>query len=438
MYEIIIGRSDKDKEKFGTKGTIFIGKHYVRMGQTTSLSNPILMDVIRSHVIFVCGKRGSGKSFSMGVIAEGMCLLPQEVSNNLAIVILDTMGIYWTMKFKNEKEKDILKEWDIEPQALPVRVFTPKGYFKQYLERGVPTDYPFSIRPSELDSIDWCRTFGVSENDALGVFIEKIINELKEKNADYSLDDITNKIKEDNDTDRIIKAAAENRFSNAKEWGLFDKEGTRMSDLVKRGSITIIDTSCYVTTPGAKDIRSLVIGLVAEKMFVERLVARKREELEDVKRVVEYEEETQEEKEVPLIWLIIDEAHEFLPNDRETVASAPLITILREGREPGISLILASQQPGKIHTDVMTQSDIVIAHRLTAKIDTDALKTLMQSYMRQGLDRELDNLPRVAGAAIILDDMNERLYQMKIRPRITWHGGSAPTAIKETRKVYEI
>ena len=61
MYDIVVGRNIKDKEKFGSKGTIFLGKSFVKMGRTTSLSNNILLDVIRSHVIFVCGKRGGGK-----------------------------------------------------------------------------------------------------------------------------------------------------------------------------------------------------------------------------------------------------------------------------------------------------------------------------------------------------------------------------------------
>src|SRR3989338_8393022 len=61
MYDIIIGRSEADKEKYGTQGTIFLGRHYVKMGQTTSLSNNVYVDVSNSHVVFVVGKRGSGK-----------------------------------------------------------------------------------------------------------------------------------------------------------------------------------------------------------------------------------------------------------------------------------------------------------------------------------------------------------------------------------------
>ena len=110
---------------------------------------------------------------------------------------------------------------------------------------------------------------------------------------------------------------------------------------------------------------------------------------------------------------------------------------MREGRQPGISLILATQQPGKIHTDVMTQSDIVISHRLTARIDVDALATLMQSYMREGLDKQLNVLPETNGAALVFDDTNERLFPIQTRPRITWHGGSSPSAIPEKKKLFE-
>ena len=91
MYEIIIGRNEEDRRKFGSAAMFHLGKHYVKMGQTTSLSNDIYMDVARSHVVFVIGKRGTGKSFSMGVIAEGISTLPEEVSSNIALIMLDTM-----------------------------------------------------------------------------------------------------------------------------------------------------------------------------------------------------------------------------------------------------------------------------------------------------------------------------------------------------------
>ena len=438
MYDIIIGRSEKDKEKYGTGGAVFLGKHYVKMGQTTSLSNNIFMDISKSHVVFVCGKRGSGKSYTMGAIAEGMVDLPPEIKQNLSIVMLDTMGIYWTMKYPNEKEADLLKEWGLESKGLDVKIYTPAGYFKKYKEEGVPTDFPFSIKPSELDASDWCITFDLDISSEHGVLIERTINDFKEKDVDFDVDDIIKAVQKDGRSEQKIKDAVENRFIATEGWGIFSKEGTPLRDLVKGGQITVLDVGCYATIPGTQGLRALVIGLVAEKLFVQRMIARKNEELQSIKETTHFMGEKAAIKQSePLVWLVIDEAHEFLPNEGSTVATHPLIILLREGRQPGISLILASQQPGKIHTDVMTQSDIVIAHRITAKVDIDALGMLMQSYMREGLDKQLNVLPRLKGSAIVFDDMNERMYSMRVRPRFTWHGGDAPSAIHDIKKVFE-
>ena len=436
MYDIIIGRNEEDRKKFGTEGTILIGKHYVKMGQTTSLSNKILMDVTRSHVVFICGKRGSGKSYTMGVIAEGMSDLPNEIKENVAIVMLDTMGIYWTMKYPNKKDEKLLKEWGMEGKGLDVHIYTPKGYYKSYKEEGIPTDFPFSIKPSELEASDWCMSFELDINSEIGVTIERTINDLKEEAPKYDMDDIIAKVKEEKDVPNDVKEAIENRFLSAKKWGLFDKEGTPIQDLVKGGQVTVLDVSCYATIPGAANIRALVIGLVSEKLFLDRMIARKKEEHDAIKKSTTLLEKKEEKKKEPLVWLIIDEAHEFLPNEGETTATKPLITILREGRQPGISLILASQQPGKINTDVMTQSDIVISHRITANYDVKALGMLMQSYMRDGLDKQLNYLPRIQGSAIIFDDSNEKMYPMRVRPRITWHGGESPNALKKKKEVF--
>jgi len=383
MYEIVIGRSQKDKETLHTKGSIFLGRHYVTMGQTTSLSNDIFMDVSRSHIVFIAGKRGSGKSYTMGVMAEGMSSLPQEISQNISVIILDTMGIYWTMKYANKKDELLLKKWGLHSTALNVDVYTPTGYYNQYKERGIPTDFPFSIKPSELAPSDWALTFGIDKMSPAGILIERVLHNLQEL-GDYSIEDIITAIRQDEKSPQETKDAAENLFTASLNWGLFSDKGTSIRELVSGGKVTIIDVSCYTTIPGASGIRALVIGLIAEKLFIERMIARKNEESQSINAALHYfrEEDKLKKLKLPMVWLIIDEAHEFLPNKGKTTATDSLITILREGREPGISLILATQQPGKIHTDVITQSDIVIAHRLTAKLDVDSLGMLTQSYMQ--------------------------------------------------------
>ena len=133
--------------------------------------------------------------------------------------------------------------------------------------------------------------------------------------------------------------------------------------------------------------------------------------------------------------IVVHNCHEFLPKEGKTLASDALIQVLREGRQPGVSLIAASQQPGMIHNDMITQTDIVIAHRLTAKRDIAALNAMMQSYTGADIRKYLNALPNLKGSALILDDNSERLYPIRVRPRLSWHGGEAPRAVRPEKNI---
>ncbi len=438
VYEIVLGREKKDQDKYGTEGAILLGKHYVKMGAVTSLSQPVYLDLNKAHVVFVCGKRGSGKSYCMGGIAEGISLLPEKMKNKLSVILLDTMGIYWTMKYPNHRDQDLLKEWGFEGKAIDIKIYTPIGFFKKWKEQGIPTDVPFALNPAELSPEDWNLAFELQTTDPVAVFIERAILEMKKSSSNYDLPDIVAFIDNDKSEELRVRQAAKNRFIAVEGWGLFSPNATPLKDLAAAGQITILDLSAYAVMPSGWRIKHLVMGLVCMKLFTERMKARKEEEYAAVHQAEHYLlEETAEPKgsEMPICWVMIDEAHEFLPNTGKTASSDALITLLREGRQPGIALVMATQQPGKIHTDAMTQSDIILAHRLTAKIDTDALGSLLQSYLRTGLDKELENLPRVPGACIAVDDVNEHMYPMRIRPRLSWHGGGAPGVIEEKKGI---
>jgi len=436
-FEIVVGRSKKDVEKYGRKGTIFLGKQYVQMGAVRSLANEVYLDVASSHVIFVCGKRGGGKSYTMGVMAEGVANLPEEIKKNLSVIMLDTMGVYWTMKYPNQQGIELLKEWGLEAKALDVKIFTPTGFYEKYKEKGIPTDAPFSIKPADLNPEDWCMTFDLDPNSPAGVLISQAVHGVRDKQGDFSLKEIITWIKNFKEADEHTKNVVMGHFHKTEDWGIFSKKGTQLNDLAQGGQVTVLDVSAYATLPGGWAIKSLVIGLVSKKLFNERMVARKEEEFSSIDTAMHYfSKETKETLEEPLVWLVIDEAHEMLPREGKTTASDSLITILREGRQPGISLVLASQQPGKIHTDVMTQSDTVISHRLTAEIDIKALEQISQSYIKGGITEKLNILPRVKGAAVVFDDMNEKVFPIQVRPRFTWHGGGAPTALMEKGKKF--
>jgi len=124
MYEIVIGRDKHDLEKYGTKGAIFLGKQYVTMGQTTSLSNNIYVDMVRSHVVLVAGKRGSGKCVT------GDTLIPLEDGSLVKIEDLekDTRNLFTldsTFKLKKTSRSAFFKR--TVPRILEIKLRTGKS-----------------------------------------------------------------------------------------------------------------------------------------------------------------------------------------------------------------------------------------------------------------------------------------------------------------------
>tara|TARA_Y100000310_G_scaffold159627_1_gene159279 strand:+ start:40384 stop:41694 length:1311 start_codon:yes stop_codon:yes gene_type:complete len=432
-YDIILGRDLEDRKKFGKGGASFIGRGYVKMGQTTSLSNNIFLDVNKPHVILVTGKRGSGKSTTLGVMAEEMSDLPEECNKQLAFLMFDTMGIFWTMKYKNERQKDLLQEWGLEPKDFDVKIFTPKGFHDLNKRKGLPSDKEFSIKTKDLNASDWANAFNINLTDPIGVLIERVIKKLQRQDT-YSIQDIIDTVKEDKKSEDKIKNAVENRFLAANEWGLFEEYGTEIKDLIHPGQATILDLSPYTSIAGNWSIKGLVVGLISKRLIEERIRSRKFEELEDIKQM---SFESFEEDKDPLIWVLIDEAHELLPKEGKTPATDALVQLLREGRQPGISLVLATQQPGEIHKDVLTQSDIVISHRLTSKIDVEALNNMMQTYLLADIQKYMNELPDLKGSAIVLDDNSERIYPIRVHPKKSWHGGETPSILKDKEKLFK-
>ncbi len=430
---LIIGRSKAAAKKYGEKGAIFIGNKYQEVDvYEEKLCNPTYLDVSSSHVISIFGKRGSGKSYTMGVIAEGFSMLDEKIRANISVVLVDTMGVYWTMKKPNNEQRILLSKYGLKPKGVDVKIFTPYMFFERYKKEGIPTDVPFSMRASELDSDDWLITFRQKKFSPVGVLINETITMLKETKKEFELKEVIKAIKSNEEFPHDERMEAVAMFELAQSWGIFKKDSPGFEALAKPGQISVLDLSCYATLPSGWDVKTMVLGIVAKHMFVQRMKDRKEEEIEAINALSLTKSKGKTENEMPLMWLVIDEAHEFLPKQEKdaNAATEPLKIIMREGRQPGISLILATQQPGKIHTDVMTQSDVVFSHRVTADMDIKALMLLAQSYNRDGLMEAMEDLPRLKGTAIVFDDSNEAIHEIRIRPRFSWHGGGSPNAME--------
>jgi hypothetical protein len=126
----------------------------------------------------------------MGVIAEGLADMEPAIKQNISIILLDTMGVYWTMKYENHKEAEFLKPYNMRPKSFDILIYTPKKFYEKYREQGIPTDFPFSLKPSELDITDWCLALDIKLSEPQGVLLEKCIAKLREDELNYSIDDL--------------------------------------------------------------------------------------------------------------------------------------------------------------------------------------------------------------------------------------------------------
>ena len=416
VEDVIIGREPEDLKAYGKKGCIFLGKHIVGKGFDFHLTNPILMDVVRPHVVLITGKRGSGKSYTSAVIAEEISKLPPEVKNNLSCLMIDTMGIFWSMKNPNDRQLMELTDWDLKPRGFEIKIIIPLGMKPHYDKYGIAYDGIFAIKPSDLSAADWALTFNINIFEPLGILLERAVKKLQGK--DYSIEDMINEIEYDKRSDEKEKQALENRFLSAKGWGIFSHETFSIERYLEPGAITVLDVSLQET-----NVRSLMIGILCREVYQARMASRREEEMALMGGEIV--------NKVPMTWITIDEAHEYLPEEGETTATRDLLTLLRQGRQPGISLVLITQRPNKIHEDALSQSDLIVAHRLTSKPDIESLSAVMQTYLLFDIRKLMQELPKNKGAALILDDNSERVFNIQVKPRQSWHAGESPIAIKE-------
>ena len=407
----VLGRREK---KPG--GTLNVGRYYAL---DSSLGADVNIDVLRPHIVLICGKRGYGKSYTIGVFIEEIGQLEEEVKDNLGVIILDTLGIFWTTKFPNKEDFEQLRRWNKTPNGFEINLLVPKKFVKQYKENQIDAN-SFSIRVSELSPYHWCQLFNVKATDPFGIVLTRAVIKMKEKSDCFSIDELLERIKKDERCNDDVRGAAENFFGIAESWGVFDKQGVPVVDLVKRGVISVLDIS-HLPNPVLKDIVSSIIG---EKIFEERVKERKIHEQKKMGLDVE-------EKGIPMVWMAIDEAQLFLPCDKDTLGKDVYIKEwMRQGRQPGLSLIMATQRPSALDSEVLSHSDIIICHRLTAQEDIDALNNIRPTYMHGEISESIKKVGDERGVALIVDDTSESSHIIKIRPRLSWHGGAESLVVE--------
>jgi DNA helicase HerA-like ATPase len=370
------------------------------------------IDASSARSILACGKRGTGKSYTMGDIVEEI----HTEGDDVVPLVIDPMGIYWTMAEENEEQRDLVWDWGMSEEAFPVNLLVPGDPEERFdpdvrreLEsRGIDIN-PLLLNPSDMSPDGWCDLFDLNINKPMGIALYRAVRELNDEHEDgaFYLDDIIKKVELDGDAGERTREALLNRLEMASDWGIFADSYQDIFHTVDENRINVLDMS--VIEPGKYGLRNLVVEVLGKELFRRRQAARRREELNLG-------------IDIPKVWLFIDEAHNFVPSGQSSLAKDTIIRWVKEGRQPGLSIVVASQQPSAIDSDVLSQCDVILCHKITTQEDIKSLNKLSQDYMSGSLKTYVRNINNT-GEAVYVDDEEETVQMVKIRPRKSMHGG---------------
>ncbi len=430
--DTIVGRSTSSASLFGNEGCCYLGRNVSYPGGEYEEMGSTFLDIVSPHCMLVLGKRGTGKSYTLGVLAEGFLELEKGCSEKIAVVIVDTMSVFHSLKTANfnKNELKIMERFGIEPNAHPekVNILVPEAAVKDAKNEGKEFHYDgiLKLRLASVEVHDWLKIFDLSITEPVGSLLCQTISSLKNLGP-FSFQELYKEIEQFDAEDTHLRSL-KGLFKMVEELNIFSKEGSKLQ-IAQAGKVTVLDIS-YLGRLGSYDLRSLVVGLFARKKMAERTLYAS-VEMQSQAGLVESDSSSDITQSHPLIYMFIDEAHLFLPSKDETMASSPLMDWIKLGRHPGLSLILATQEPSALHPSAIRQSDFILSHNLTAKDDVEALGKATQSYMSEGIDKMVSQMEFRRGLALLFDDKTRSTQYCMVRPRRTLHTGVDASALPE-------
>jgi DNA helicase HerA-like ATPase len=418
----------------------------------------VWMDISREHVLAIVGKRGSGKSFTLGSFIEGQCTtLPEtpinHISKSRAALLFDTLNIFQWMtapvgaaassSHHVQAQLTMLREWGLSERVeLDVDLWVPAGFES----RVTSSARTFQIRTWDMEVGDWAALLGVDAvQDIMGQLLAQVHEKVTRKgwsDADgapqkprheYSLDDLLSCLSGDVDINRdytpaTIRAVRQ-RLSAYQSTALFGDLGTPLDQLVRPGRLSILLLSGI-----PDDLRLVIVGLTIRQLLFSRAeasealktlelgFAKGERERDRVQRVLAAAP--------PKTWVFIDEAQNIFPSERHTSASEIFLRFVREGRNFGLSLGFTTQQPSAIDSRIMAQVDTLIAHTLTVNKDLQTILTNLKSrqpdsiYLKSIKTSLGDAIRQLAvGQAFVSSTDAPRGLFIDVRPRMSVHGG---------------
>jgi len=375
----------------GTPETIFLGK----LAEYENMRANVWIDLHGAHAIYIMGKRRSGKTFTLGGITESLASSQwiKQGEEQQAILLLDTMNVFLTMPHlveevfgKESRDYKELKQWGLASEELPIKLFYPRGCPAP--PEGISEE--LSLRACDLTGEDWASLFGV---DTFSEPIGQLLSELYDwvalegwrtrdgedvpAEGNYHISDLLECLKENPEVQRFEFRTIEaiRRYLKAVDrLPVFSEEGMDFQELFKAGQISTV-----LLRDLDHNLRGLMIGTIVKKIMQYRSISDSFERMADIykskyealkteneeeaekafKKYKEYMKQT--EAGLSRGWIIIDEAHNYLPAKGIVASREPLKKYVNEGRNLGLSIVVATQQPSGLDPAIQRNADILIS-----------------------------------------------------------------------------
>lgn len=411
---------------------IYIGKVLESASGKSYLGSDAWMDVTFPHVMYITGTRGSGKSFDLGVILEGISELTQSspIQNGvtpITSILIDTQSQFWTLRYEpkaeiaaNKAQLDELAKWNISPNSLKnCKFYIPSGTTK-FL--GDETE--ISLRPRDVTHSEWCSLLGQEVYSPQGHVLGRAIEHFG--GQDFDISDLLSFIEDDSNWTQVAESsrnAVAYKLSDYQKTKLFSKEGFSILDLLVPGVCNVL-----MLRDLRNEDKALVTAIIARQLFT--IMG----EHHTKKKVAEFFGNDHQTNLPGRVWLLIDEAHVVAPKDAISPARDALVEYVKRGRDAGLSLVLATQQPSAVDDRILSQVNLTLSHRLTFQSDINAASNRIPTKPISSLKlsgttlSDFGDMMRIldAGQCFVGDHSTSRAIIVQIRPRVTAHGGYSP------------
>jgi len=354
------------------------------------------MDEIATKHLSVLASTGAGKSYTVGVLLEEMV----KPGNRGTSVVFDIHGEYFTLAEDDEygDRFNLVEEPRIKVSNLEIEDF--EVAFSEE-----PTNVQRERLREVLNDLDLSDSSRSSSDNV---------------RVNYSIPDILDRLSEGNRVDDNLAW----RLGMLEDFVALDVETeTDVEELCEPGKCNILE---FPT--GAEELeRNLILWYFTKRILESRKEAIRLQRGRDMTAADESHIETP-------VTIVVEEAHNFAPIDRELRTRDLLQEISREGRKFGVGLCMVSQRPSRLDEDVLSQCNSSIIMKVKNAVDQE---TIAHSVEAAGEDLLRDLPGLTTGQAILAGDFINTPVLTKIRPRETEHGGMTPDVARESIAAYK-